>query len=154
MKAWSKYSQILNDPVRNLNVKLTFQNGDVTVEHSHHLANVRSCLTQFFGLKSLFLPCLLVKTPSIFLIIPQESLGNNTFIPSMDYDDDGMIIASDNETHVGSQEQEHQNVRMHTPPLTYDIPSLPQNVQATISGTGCAVLQVSIASYFSLNFRS
>ena len=42
MKAWSKYSQVLNDPVRNLNMKLTFQNGDVTMVHPHHLAaNVR-----------------------------------------------------------------------------------------------------------------
>lgn len=40
MKAWSKYSQVLNDPVRNLNVRLTFQNGDVTMVHSHHLVNV------------------------------------------------------------------------------------------------------------------
>lgn len=40
MKAWSKYSQVLNDPVRNLNMKLTFQNGDVTTVHSHHLINV------------------------------------------------------------------------------------------------------------------
>lgn len=64
----------------------------------------------------------------------------------MDYDEDGaLIISGDNETHSESQEQEHQSVRMHTPPLNYDIPSLPQNVQATISGTGCAVLQVCVA---------
>lgn len=40
MKAWSKYSQVLNDPVRNLNMRLTFQNGDVTLIQSHHLSNV------------------------------------------------------------------------------------------------------------------
>lgn len=41
MKAWSKYSQVLNDPVRNLNMRLTFQNGDVTMVHSHHPTKVR-----------------------------------------------------------------------------------------------------------------
>jgi hypothetical protein len=40
MKAWSKYSQVLNDPVRNLNMRLTFQNGEVTFIQSHHLSNV------------------------------------------------------------------------------------------------------------------
>lgn len=32
MKAWSRYSQTVNDPVRHLNVHFTFQNG--------HSANV------------------------------------------------------------------------------------------------------------------
>ena len=41
MKAWSKYGQVLNDPVRNLNVRLAFQDGEVTVVHSKHL-NVSS----------------------------------------------------------------------------------------------------------------
>lgn len=54
----------------------------------------------------------------------------------------GVAASSDNETRSESQEQEQQNVRMHTPPLTYDIPSLPQKVEVTLSGTGCAILQV------------
>jgi hypothetical protein len=60
----------------------------------------------------------------------------------MDYDDENVIAGtSDNETRSESQE-EQQNVRMHTPALTYDIPSLPQNVEVTLSGTGCAIIQV------------
>lgn len=47
MKAWSKYSQVLNDPVRSLNMRLTFQNGDITTVHSHHLANVSDYGTFF-----------------------------------------------------------------------------------------------------------
>lgn len=54
MKAWSKYSQVLNDPVRNLNMRLTFQNGDVTMVRPHHLANVR------FQLMPFFLRCLVI----------------------------------------------------------------------------------------------
>jgi len=42
MKAWGKYSQVLNDPVRNLNMRLAFQNGEVTMIQPHHLANVSS----------------------------------------------------------------------------------------------------------------
>jgi hypothetical protein len=46
----------------------------------------------------------------------------------MDYDEENVIAGtSDNETRSESQEDQ-QNVRMHTPALTYDIPSLPQNV--------------------------
>jgi hypothetical protein len=46
----------------------------------------------------------------------------------MDYDEENVIAGtSDNETRSESQE-EQQNVRMHTPALMYDIPSLPQNV--------------------------
>jgi hypothetical protein len=60
----------------------------------------------------------------------------------MDYEDENVISnTNDNETRSESQE-EQQNVRMHTPALTYDIPSLPQNVEVTLSGTGCAILQV------------
>jgi hypothetical protein len=40
------------------------------------------------------------------------------------------------------QEEEEQHVRLHTPPLTYDVPNLPQNVELSIAGTGCAILQV------------
>ncbi len=62
--------------------------------------------------------------------------------PQMDYDEENVIAGtSDNETRSESQE-EQQNVRMHTPALTYDIPSLPQNVEVTLSGTGCAIIQV------------
>lgn len=62
----------------------------------------------------------------------------------MDYDEENVIaVTSDNETRSESQE-EQQNVRMHTPALTYDIPSLPQNVEVTLSGTGCAIIQVKL----------
>lgn len=75
----------------------------------------------------------------------QESVLANASLAEpipVDYDDDtGVVVSTDNDTHSESQE-EQQNVRMHTPPLTYDIPSLPQNVEVTISGTGCAILQV------------
>lgn len=61
---------------------------------------------------------------------------------TLDYDEEiAMSVANDNETRLESQE-EQQNLRMHTPTLTYDIPSLPQNVEVTLSGTGCAILQV------------
>ncbi|XP_046454359.1 C3 and PZP-like alpha-2-macroglobulin domain-containing protein 8 isoform X2 [Daphnia pulex] len=113
MKAWSKYSQVLNDPVRNLNMRLTFQNGEVTLIQSHHLSN-------------------------------ESALGNASTPPQMDYDDENVIAGtSDNETRSESQE-EQQNVRMHTPALTYDIPSLPQNVEVTLSGTGCAIIQTKV----------
>lgn len=42
-----------------------------------------------------------------------------------------------------SVESSEENVRLHTPPLTFDIPSLPQNIEASITGAGCAVIQVS-----------
>ena len=45
------------------------------------------------------------------------------------------------ETRVDSLE-ELQHLRQHTPPLTYDVPSLPQNVEFSIAGTGCTILQV------------
>ena len=45
------------------------------------------------------------------------------------------------ETRIRSLE-EMQNLRQHTPPLTYDILSLPQNIAFSIAGTGCAILQV------------
>ena len=35
-----------------------------------------------------------------------------------------------------------QNVRIHTPPLIYDVANLPQEVQFSVSGAGCATLQV------------
>lgn len=64
----------------------------------------------------------------------------------MDYDGENVIAGtSDNETRSESQE-EQQSVRMHTPALTYDIPSLPQNVEVTLSGTGCAIIQVKLFS--------
>ena len=77
--------------------------------------------------------------------VSQESTVANTTVQGpvpVDYDDDTITaVNADNDTHSESQE-EQQNVRMHTPPLTYDIPSLPQNVEVTISGTGCAIVQV------------
>jgi hypothetical protein len=60
----------------------------------------------------------------------------------LDYDAD----VSDNETTVIVETkvnalEEVQHIRLHTPPLTYEIPRVPQNVEFAISGTGCAVLQ-------------
>ena len=46
------------------------------------------------------------------------------------------------ETRVDSLE-ELQHLRQHTPPLIYDVPSLPQNVEFSIAGTGCTIIQVS-----------
>ncbi len=34
MKVWSKYGQMLNDPIRNLHLRLTFQNGDIATAHN------------------------------------------------------------------------------------------------------------------------
>ena len=67
----------------------------------------------------------------------------NASVPlQLDYDEESvMASATDNETRSEFLE-EQQNVKMHTPALTYDIPSLPQNVEVTLSGTGCAILQV------------
>jgi hypothetical protein len=60
--------------------------------------------------------------------IKESALGNASTPPQMDYDEENVIAGtSDNETRSESQEDQ-QNVRMHTPALTYDIPSLPQNV--------------------------
>ena len=71
-------------------------------------------------------------------------LGNASEPIPVDYDQDttGVAVSTDNDTRSQESQEEQQNVRMHTPPLTYDIPSLPQNVQVTISGTGCAIVQV------------
>lgn len=67
---------------------------------------------------------------------------NGTGLPVplvLSYDDED---GYGNETHTMALE-EHQSLRMHTPPLTYEVPNgLPQNVELTVAGTGCAVLQV------------
>lgn len=47
MKAWSKYSEVLNDPVRNLNMRLRFQNAEVPIVLPHHLHNVRTAIFIF-----------------------------------------------------------------------------------------------------------
>lgn len=63
--------------------------------------------------------------------------GHAIPLPEMtDYDD-----VESNDTHPL---HEQQHVRLHTPPLIYDVPSLPQNVELSIAGTGCAILQVLI----------
>ncbi|XP_057381255.1 uncharacterized protein LOC130703811 [Daphnia carinata] len=112
MKAWSKYSEVLNDPVRNLNMRLRFQSGEAPIVPPHHLHN--------------------------------ETMTNVSLPVTLDYDEETVTsVTNDNDTHSESQE-EQQNVRMHTPPLTYDIPSLPQNVEVTMSGTGCAILQTKV----------
>ena len=61
---------------------------------------------------------------------------------AVEYDADMVNDTSPiSETRVDSPE-ELQHLRQHTPPLTYDVPSLPQNVEFSIAGTGCTVLQV------------
>jgi uncharacterized protein YcfL len=142
MKAWSKYSQVLNDPVRNLNMRLTFQNGEVTMVQSHHPANVR-CFYYFLLYTVSYFQLICCLTSCRLNTFSQESVLVNASVPlQLDYDEESvMASATDNETRSEFLE-EQQNVKMHTPALTYDIPSLPQNVEVTLSGTGCAILQV------------
>jgi len=40
--------------------------------------------------------------------------------------------------------EEVQHVRLHTPPLTYEIAHAPQNVHFSAAGTGCAVLNTRV----------
>lgn len=135
MKAWSKYSEVLNDPVRNLNMRLRFQNGEISMQ-PHYLLNVRILLDFCSSIH-------LIDYGHFYLI--QESILSNASLPAtLDYDEEiVMAVPNDNETRFESQE-EQQNLRMHTPALTYEIPSLPQSVEVTLSGTGCAILQVQL----------
>jgi len=81
-----------------------------------------------------------------FLQETKETVFVNSTSILPDYDDD---IDGHNETGThDSLLEEHQKMRIHTPPLTYEVPGeLPQNVELTISGTGCAVVQVSSHYY-------
>ena len=63
----------------------------------------------------------------------------NETVPQPMNDYDHVESNDTNQVH----EEEEQHVRLHTPPLTYDVPHLPQNVEFSIAGTGCAILQVS-----------
>ena len=64
-------------------------------------------------------------------------LHNETVpLPMNDYNH----VESNDTTQV--HEEEGQHVRLHTPPLIYDVSNLPQNVELSIAGMGCAILQV------------
>lgn len=60
-----------------------------------------------------------------------------------------------NDTRTIEFSGEHQNVRLHTPPLNYEISNLPQNIETAITGAGCAVVQVFewlLVSFISTNY--
>ena len=51
MKMWEKYGQVLNDPVRNLNVRFAFQDGNITeIEASPRYHDFNVILAYFYDL--------------------------------------------------------------------------------------------------------
>lgn len=135
MKVWSKYGQMLNDPIRNLHLRLAFQNGDIATAHNVISRKNRNDFR------------LSIYRQLHFLQETKETVFVNSTSILPDYDDD-IDGHNDTGTH-DSLLEEHQKMRIHTPPLTYEVPGeLPQNVELTISGTGCAVVQVSSHYYF------
>lgn len=135
MKAWSKYNQAVNDPVRNLDMRITFQNGGAApLLPSLSAANVSHTRHSRFTGRALLNQSILVLSRA------QDSDAANGSVP-VPLDDD--ILDAENDTRaVIEPSDEQQSVRLHTPPLTYEIPSLPQNIETAITGAGCAVLQV------------